>query len=367
MSPELLEHAIEQAAASIIVTDYQGRLLYVNRMFERITGYQREEVLGTNCSVLQVDAQGIRHHHQPGLTLLRAAITKGEACTTQLNNFRKTGEWFINELMISPIRDASGATRYFVGVQNDITQRVRVEETLNQKRVVERTVTLLEQIFGSFNHEMRTPLSRINVSSYLARKYLMTEQVEQVERHLKAVENDVRIARTMLDRFAMYKRLYVELPRFVHRSPAHLIENEVTIFGNRHPHVEVLSQVDAMPASLIDMDCFGLALRELLDNAMIHNHSARLPSVYLNAWSEGQKIVVQVVDNGTGIADEDQPQIFDPFFRGNRARTSDETRVGLGLSIALRIVEVHRGMLWLERSGDSGSVFRLELPVEEQT
>lgn len=91
-------------------------LIYVNRGFERITGFTRTEALGRPCSFLQASDRD-----QKGIDEIRAAIRSGTGCKTLLRNYRPNGECFLNEISISPLFGADGKPRFFIGTQNDVT------------------------------------------------------------------------------------------------------------------------------------------------------------------------------------------------------------------------------------------------------
>jgi PAS domain S-box-containing protein len=132
----LLERAVTASTNSIVITDPNlpdDPLVYVNPAFERTTGYAAEEVLGRNCRFLQDEDR-----HQPALEELRTAIHEGRECTVVLRNYRKDRALFWNELSIYPVRDEGGRVANFVGVQNDITERIRAEQTLAEIRRAER-------------------------------------------------------------------------------------------------------------------------------------------------------------------------------------------------------------------------------------
>src|SRR5919112_4061259 len=132
----LLERAVTASTNSIVISDpnqHDDPLVYVNPAFERTTGYVAEEVLGRNCRFLQG-----KDRDQPALGKLRAAIHEGRHCSVVLRNYRKDGILFWNELSIYPVRDEEGRMINFVGVQNDITERIRTEEILSEIRRVER-------------------------------------------------------------------------------------------------------------------------------------------------------------------------------------------------------------------------------------
>lgn len=126
----LLDRAVAASANGIVITDPKqpdNPIVYVNPAFERISGYGAEEVLGRNCRFLQGEERD-----QPALEELRAALREERECRVVLRNFRKDGALFWNELYISPVHDDGGRLTNFVGVQNDITERRRIEEVLRE-------------------------------------------------------------------------------------------------------------------------------------------------------------------------------------------------------------------------------------------
>jgi PAS domain S-box-containing protein len=132
----LLERAVTASTNSIVITDPNlpdDPLVYVNPAFEETTGYAADDALGRNCRFLQE-----QDRDQPALAELRSAVSEGRQCTVVLKNYRKDGTLFYNELSIYPVRDEEGRVANFVGVQNDITERVRTEEILAEIRRAER-------------------------------------------------------------------------------------------------------------------------------------------------------------------------------------------------------------------------------------
>src|SRR5919107_2529684 len=132
----LLERAVTASTNSIVISDPNqpdDPLVYVNPAFERTTGYTAEEVLGRNCRFLQDEDRD-----QPAVGELRAAVHEGRHCSVVIRNYRKDGTLFWNELSIYPVRDEEHRVTNFVGVQNDITERIRTEEILSEIRRTER-------------------------------------------------------------------------------------------------------------------------------------------------------------------------------------------------------------------------------------
>jgi PAS domain S-box-containing protein len=105
-------------------------IVYANEMFELITGYSQEEIIGRNCRFLQG-----AERNQPEIEMVREAIRERKRITVTLRNYRKNGEMFYNRFTIRPLFDRDGNLIYFLGLQHDVTNQILAEhelERLNQ-------------------------------------------------------------------------------------------------------------------------------------------------------------------------------------------------------------------------------------------
>src|SRR3989338_2005523 len=133
ISRELFAQAIDQSHEGVTIADAKKQdfpLVYVNRGFEKLTGYTSDEIIGNSYRILQGVDSG-----QPGLDVIRAAVVKGEGCLVTLRNYRKDGSMFWNELSISPVRDADGDLTHYIGIQKDVTARILLEQHLHQSNL----------------------------------------------------------------------------------------------------------------------------------------------------------------------------------------------------------------------------------------
>ncbi len=124
----LRDRAIAASANGIVVTDPNlpdNPIVYANPAFTKMTGYDREEIVGRNCRFLQG-----ADRDQPAVDELRRAIREGRSCEVVLRNYKKDGALFFNELTVSPVFDEDGRIVRFVGVQNDVTEQRRAEDAL---------------------------------------------------------------------------------------------------------------------------------------------------------------------------------------------------------------------------------------------
>jgi diguanylate cyclase (GGDEF)-like protein/PAS domain S-box-containing protein len=130
---ELLAQAVDQSDDGVTIADAKRQgfpLIYVNKGFEKLTGYGSDEIIGNGYRILQgTDTE------QPGIDIIRAAVAKGEGCLVTLRNYRKDGSMFWNELSISPVRDTDGNLTHYIGVQKDVTARILLEHHLHQSNL----------------------------------------------------------------------------------------------------------------------------------------------------------------------------------------------------------------------------------------
>ncbi len=148
---KVLERAISASSNGIIITDptqLDNPMIYVNPGFERMTGYDAADVLGRNSRLLQ----GIETE-QSAVDRLRQAFQQKEACTVTLRNYRKDGTLFWNELSISPILDTHETVTHYIGIQTDVTERIRTEEALQLQ--IQRA-HLLKQITQDIRQSLDT-------------------------------------------------------------------------------------------------------------------------------------------------------------------------------------------------------------------
>jgi len=141
---ELKERAIEEAPVGITVTDPDrpdNPMIYINDAFKRLTGYDRESVVGRNCRFLQGPES-----REETVAEMREAIDAGEPVSVELLNYRKDGEPFWNRVEIAPVHDEDGTVTNFVGFQTDVTDRREAEMTAKEER--QKLAHLLGRIEG---------------------------------------------------------------------------------------------------------------------------------------------------------------------------------------------------------------------------
>lgn len=128
--PFVLSQILDTSVNGITLSDPDlpdNPIIYANEAFELITGYNREEILGKNCRFLQ---GGDRD--QPEIDRIREALKEQKAVTVTLRNYRKDGTLFYNQFTIRPLYDPQGHLIYYLGVQYDVTEKVKAREELKR-------------------------------------------------------------------------------------------------------------------------------------------------------------------------------------------------------------------------------------------
>jgi len=281
----LLDRAVTASTNSIVITDPNqpdDPLVYVNPAFERTTGYPAEEALGRNCRFLQSE-----DHDQPALEELRIAIHEERHCTVVLRNYRKDGTMFWNELSVYPVRNETGHMTNFVGVQNDVTERVRAEEVLSEIRRAERRRIArnlhdmaLQDLSGALQSLRLTHLRSRNTGADLDLK----EELEALGRATSGLRGAIYDLRREKERpFVKSVEALVELNRQLtpERTTALMVEDGFPEELPEDVSVELLR-----------------VLQEALTNARRHS-GARNVEVRLRA--EGEALVAAVIDDGRGF------------------------------------------------------------------
>ena len=361
---ERLMSAIEQAAETVVITDVDGTIQYVNPAFEQITGYTRVEAIGQNPRVLKSGK-----HDDAFYEGLWDTLTGGAVWSGRFINKRKDGSFYTEEAMISPVRDASGAIVNYVAVKRDISHEIKLEEQLRQSQKMEA----VGQLAGGVAHDFNNMLQVINGYADLAMGDLQSDQSART--YVGEIAKAGRRAETLVKQLLSFSRRQVI-------QPIDLDLNEVID--------SLLKMVRRLIGEHIDLDFIaghGLGtihvdqgqmeqvLMNLCVNArdampqggklMIETENVLIDSDYVvtHPWANpGRYVLLSITDTGCGMESEQVGQIFEPFF--TTKRTGEGT--GLGLATVYGIVKQHNGYIHAYSEVDKGTMFKIYLPMIER-
>jgi len=234
----------------------------------------------------------------------------------------------------------------------------------------EHAVARLQSEFVStVSHEFRTPLTSLRqLSEMLSKGRVPTEDLRQKSYDLLSRESErlQRLVESLLDFGRIEARAF--LYHYEHLDPVTLVGDLVAEFQEKAAaqgyRVE-LEPAGEYPLIHADREALGLALRNLLDNAVKYSPDCR--TVWVEMAREGNRLAIRVRDQGMGIPASEQKEIFKKFFRGTGSRVAHIPGTGIGLAMARHIIEAHGGEIRLESKPGRGSTFTILLPLEKRT
>jgi signal transduction histidine kinase len=232
----------------------------------------------------------------------------------------------------------------------------------------ELEVTRLQSEFVStVSHEFRTPLTSIRqLAEMLAKGRVPTEELRQQSYDILSHESErlQRLIESLLD----FGRIEAGVSgyRFERLDAVSLVDEVVSSFQEtaaaRGFGIDV-RKPDAPAYVCADRDALGLAVRNLLDNAVKYSPECR--TVWVETAAADRRLEIRVRDRGVGIPPAEQRSIFDRFVRGSAGRDAGIKGTGIGLTLARHIVDAHRGEIRLESLAGQGSTFTILLPLED--
>lgn len=359
-----LKTVFDKSPEGMVISDMtkdDNPIVYANDTFLNMTGYSKQETVGRNCRFLQGDDR-----EQSGIELVRAAIEAEESCRVTLKNYRKDGSLFYNRLSLFPIRDQEDKTKFFVGIQDDISDLIMSKKEIAE---LERLNKFKNQMMGMAAHDLRNPLGLIqNFAEFLMddhqEKGIFTEdQLSMVKEIKGASKYMIKIIEDMLD-MSSFESGTINLDK-ENIDLVELIEDAVSLNlpSARKKNIVVTTQ---LPNTPVNKEIDGHKLRQvfdnLLSNAVKYSNPDTEIEVGLKQLDEDGGVTIFVKDHGQGIPEDEINKLFKPFSKLSVKATAGEKSTGLGLAIVQKIVEAHGGKIEVESEVGDGSTFSTKIP-----
>ena len=391
-----LSLAVEQSPVSVVITNLNGEIVYVNRKFVESTGYSYEEVIGKNPRILKTG-----HTTNEEYGALWKAIKAGKEWRGEFQNRKKNGEIYWEYAVIRPIEDENGIATHFLAVKEDITERRQMEIQLRHAQRLES----IGQLAAGIAHEINTPIQYVgDNTTFLADAFGgLRSLLSKYERLLTAAQecgapdevlNDVASVAESID----ISYLLEEIPKALAQAKEGLgrvsklvgamkefshpgtkektlcdlnraIESTITVSRNEWKYVSnVEKDLDPkLPLVLCLPNEFNQVILNLIINAAhsiadvvgktgTGKGTIRIATRDFQDWVE-----ISIQDTGTGIPAHAQARMFEPFF------TTKEVGKGTGQGLAIArsvVVDKHQGSIHFETEEGKGTTFIIRLPKE---
>lgn len=366
MHGEMLTIALESLGAAVVITDRDANIRYVNKTFESITGYTSDEAVDQNMTLLKSGRQSKAFYKG-----LWEAIKGNGQWEGTLWNKRKDGALYHERLRIRRFTGPSGNT-YYVGVFSDISEQDALQRALIDAQKRELMATMAAGIAHNFNNYMQAIIGYAD----LGRGQPTTEKMVYFFSGITSVaERSTKLVKEMMK---------FSLPNEAADSVFDLssaVQQAIDMADSILPsHIELVAKLPADKPCMVngndsDIEQTVLNLVANARDAVAGRQDARI-SVELKASDKrpeqcqsacqqlhcpihtSQHVILKVEDNGSGIPEEIQNRIFDPFFSTKGAKGT-----GLGLASAKHIITRLGGAIWLDSDEHRGSSISICLPL----
>ncbi len=297
---------------------------------------------------------------------LEASIQEGKPFNAQHRIIRPDGSVRVLHAQAEVTRDAGGRPMRFLGIVLDITERVRLEEDLRRKvQELAEADRQKDEFLAMLAHELRNPLAPIRNSVQVLQ--LVGAQEPNVKWAGEVIGRQVkhlsRLVDDLLDisRITRGKVTLAREPIEVAAIVSMAIEAIRPLIDERRHELEV-----SLPSEPLRVKGDLTRLTQVLSNLL--NNAAKFMEpggkVWLRAGRKGDEAVIEVKDAGVGIAGDVLPYVFDLFKQGDRSLDRSQGGLGIGLTLARRLVEMHGGTIVAASEGvGKGSRFEVRLPL----
>jgi PAS domain S-box-containing protein len=371
-----LSLAVEQSPESVVITDTEACIEYVNEATILATGYRREELVGNNPRLLNSG-------HTPPATFVAMclALKQGRVWQGELINRTKDGRVYVESATISPLQQPDGSITHYVAVKEDITEKKRMAEQLDFYRshledlVGQRTSDLSvareqadtaneakSRFLASMSHEIRTPLNAVIGFAHLCLNLDLADRERgYLEKISSAAESLLGVVNDILDfSKADAGKLQLESIPF---ALSEVLQRVASLFSlaTRNSGVELV--VGARPGvadSLVgDPHRLGQVLINLVGNAVKFTERGEINLTVepLPHGAGALSLRFSVSDTGPGMTPQEQALLFIPFSQADTSITRKHGGTGLGLALCKKLVTCMGGAIEVESEAGVGSCF----------
>ena len=365
-----LATVINESGQTIVITDLEGNIEYVNPAFEKTTGYSSAEAIGQNPRILKSGEQDGDFYKE-----LWDTITSGKTWQGIFTNQKKDGTFYYERAVIFPIKNKQNETTNYAAVKQDITNEKILEQQLRQSQKMESIGTLA----GGVAHDFNNLLTVINGYAEMALMNLDSGNPlhKDMTSILSAGKRAENLTRQLLafSRKQIFKTEIVDinliissLDKMLRRLIGEDIQVE-TILVDNLPNIKAdKSQLEQIFVNLVvnARDAFRTVKKmDLQKKITIETGIGDLDKDYVSKHpgsQAGRHIFFAVSDNGCGMDKETKQRIFEPFFT-----TKEKGKgTGLGLSTVYGIVKQNKGSVYVYSEPGSGTTFKIYWPATEE-
>lgn len=350
--------------SAISVTDLEGKIIFINEKFKKLSGYSKKELIGKTHKLINSNT-----HSKLFFKNLWSQLKSGNVWVGQLKNISRKGDIYWLQSYISPIKDNKGKIKSYFAIQFEITDQKLVEEALakeNAKNIHLTRLATLGEMAAGIAHEINNPLAIIDGFVGSAQNRLrggknLEEEIPRIIDNLSKVKKQVERITKIISGLMAFSSAedrqnfnINNLGDIVKAVEVFCLERAKSMGINFKTNIQDVS----FKCSAIQME---QAFLNLINNSLDAVSALEERWIYIESFLEGDFIKIQITDSGGGIPGSVADKIMEPFFTTKEVGKG----TGLGLSIAKGIVEGHGGEIYLNDKSKN-TQFVITLPLNDK-
>jgi len=363
-SSDIFKQALEAAADSVVITDVDGNIEWINSAYEVLTGYSIRDVKGKNPRILKSGKQDPSYYEK-----LWQTIKAGEEWHGELWNRRKDGVLYLEDQSITPVTNNEGIITHFIAIKRDITKQYKLQNQLSMSQRIEAIAKLTAGVAHNFNNKLASILGYAELAVEESEQYSNDDLTD----YLQEISVAGKFARDLVRQMMAFSRNEVSEKQSV--DLAGVIKESVKILTSSLPStIRLLTDLDDVK----NVDIDPVRLHQMILSLVINSseamdgkgvitiavHKQKVNEEICNSCHEvinGNYIALCVRDTGKGINSKDMENIFLPFFT-TRERDGG---TGMGLSALHGMLHDQKGHVLVDSVVDQYTEFRLLLPESD--
>jgi PAS domain S-box-containing protein len=344
-----LSQAMEQMDESVVITDRDGVIQYVNPRFTAVTGYAADEVRGRTPSLWKSGRHDAEFYRSLWQHLLAGTTWQG-----YFLNRKKDGTVFEEEATISAVQNADGEIFNFVAITRDVTEKRRLQSIAEAAN----TMNNIGYVFSGIRHEIGNALNSMKMATSIVQKNLSGWQPEALRKFVDMAMNEVARMEDLLrslKNFSMY-----EAPKIQPVDVADFLKKLVMLATGdfKSKGIKINHRCDPDAASAwADPRALHQVMLNLLSNAADALEGRDAKQIDITARRDGALVRIALRDNGCGMSAEQLANLFKPFY------TSKSTGTGLGLVITKNIIAKMNGTIEVDSRIGRGTEVVISIPA----
>lgn len=354
------KQVLENSPVSIIITDINGKIEYVNPKFTKLSGYTLQEVIGKNPNIVKSDYTSKDDYEK-----LWKVISSGQVWSGIFKNIKKNGDIFWESAIIIPIKNTLDKIVNYISIKQEVTQEISLREELKNKEeimIAQSRHAAMGEMIGMIAHQWRQPIS---IVAMIANNMLLDVELDEVNKDgCNTQANDI------IEQTEYLSKTIDDFRNFFRPNK----EKDITCIE------DVISETQKIIGSSLEYSSIELSIkngnkkqiktysRELLQvfiniiknakEALVENRENDR-KITINIADDEKNVVTTFCDNGGGIDKDIIDKIFEPYY----STKTEKTGTGLGLYMSKTIIQKHLNGTISVENFENGACFKISIPT----